>query len=106
MAFLLFPIHGTVLVIDLIALAIVVVALLDVLTHPGDAFVDASQISKTFWIMGFVLGAFVTLPGAIAAFFYFLEVRPALQAAQARAAGGGSGGGSRGGDKPRPTSRR
>jgi hypothetical protein len=95
MSFLLFPLHGAILIINLACLAVVVAALVDVVIRPANGFLAADKQTKLFWILVLVVGAFVTLVGVIAGLVYLLDVRPAV-----RAAGGGPGRGGSSSDGP------
>jgi hypothetical protein len=86
MAALMFPLHGALFVISLAVTVLTILALIGVLTQPAQGFVVADKQTKLFWIILLVLGAFISIVGVIAALVYFLDVRPAVEAA-----GGGKG---------------
>jgi hypothetical protein len=88
MSTLLFPLHGALFLINLVATVVVIVALIDTLIRRDAAFVAAGKQTKIFWVLVLVLGLFITLVGVIAAIVYLIDVRPAV-----RAAGGGGGAG-------------
>jgi hypothetical protein len=96
MSGLLFPLHGALFIIHLVALVIVIAALVDVATRRDAAFVAAGKQTKIFWILVLVLGVFITLVGAIAAIVYFVDVRPAVRGVD----GGGGHGPSSSSDGP------
>jgi hypothetical protein len=85
---LLFPLGGALFIINLVAKAIVIAALIDTAMRRDAAFVAAGKQTKVFWILVLILGFFISLVGVIAAIVYFVDVRPAVIAA-----GGGGGGG-------------
>jgi hypothetical protein len=88
MSALLFPLHGALFLINLVATVVVVVALIDAALRRNEAFVAAGKQTKIFWILVLVLGLFITLVGVIAAIVYLVDVRPAV-----KGMGGGRGGG-------------
>jgi Protein of unknown function (DUF2516) len=88
MSTLLFPLHGALFLINLVATVVVIVALIDALIRRDAAFVAAGKQTKIFWVLVLVLGLFITLVGVIAAIVYLIDVRPAV-----RGAGGGGGAG-------------
>jgi heme/copper-type cytochrome/quinol oxidase subunit 2 len=90
MSFLLFPLHGAILIVNLACLVLIIGALVDAVVRPAAGFVAAGKQTKGFWILVLVLGAFITLVGVIAALVYFLDVRPAVRAAGGGTAGHGS----------------
>jgi Na+/H+ antiporter NhaA len=87
MSILLFPLNGALLLVNLVALVIVVVALIDAAIRRDTAYVAAGKQTKIFWILVLVVGLFITLVGVIAAIVYLVDVRPAV-----REVGGGGGG--------------
>jgi hypothetical protein len=93
MGFLLFPLHGALFVVYLIARVIVLAALIDSLLHPEGAYVASGKQTKWFWALVLVLGFFISLVGVIAAIVYFVDVRPAVK-------GSGSGRGGSSSDGP------
>jgi Protein of unknown function (DUF2516) len=97
MSALLFPLHGVLFFIHLAALVVVIAALIDAAFRQDAAFVAAGKQTKIFWILVLVLGAFITLVGAIAAIVYFVDVRPAV-----RGAGGSHDGSTRGSSSDGP----
>ncbi|MBV9486813.1 MAG: DUF2516 family protein [Frankiaceae bacterium] len=83
---LLFPLHGALFIISVAVSVLTVLAIIGVLTQPAQGFVLADKQTKLFWIMLLVLGVFISIVGVIASLVYFLDVRPAVEAA-----GGGGG---------------
>lgn len=86
MTSLLFPLHGALFIISVAVSVLTVLAIIGVLTQPAQGFVLADKQTKLFWIMLLVLGVFISIVGVIASLVYFLDVRPAVEAA-----GGGGG---------------
>jgi len=79
MSVLLFPLHGALLVVYLVARVLVLAALIDAAIRRDTAFVAAGKQTKIFWILVLVIGFFITLVGVIAAIVYFVDVRPAIR---------------------------
>jgi hypothetical protein len=90
---LLSPLHGALLVIHLVIVAVIVFALIDALRHKAPAYLAAGKLTKGQWC-GILVAAllfswfgFFSIIALIASLVYLLDVRPALRSI-------GSGGGS------------
>jgi hypothetical protein len=88
MGFLMWPLGGVLFIISTVAHVLVVVAFIAAATQPAAGYVRADKMTKPFWLIVLVVGFFLIFVGVIAALVYFLDVRPAVEAA-------GGGGGSR-----------
>lgn len=83
-----FEFENTVMLVVFLGLLVVKMwALVDAVMRPAPAFPAADKLTKTawLWILGLTLVAHVildvfilTLAGAVAAFVYLLDVRPAV----------------------------